>query len=826
VWIVSAGAAGLAANPAFARTGPAAPEPEASQTVVITATPLAGSEVDRKAIPAPVQTATARDIEDSHALDLTAYMNRRLGSVYVNDIQNNPLQPDINYRGYTASPLLGTPQGLSLYMDGVRLNQPFGDVVSWDLIPREAIAAITLMPGSNPLFGLNTLGGALSIRTKSGATDPGSAVELGYGSNTRWQAQATTGGLSDNGFNWFFTANRFNDDGWRDASPSDATQVFGKVGWSNDKTDIALTTSLADTDLTGNGLQEQRFLARDYASVYTKPDNTRNHAGLANLTALHHITDDIEFSGNLYYRKITSRSLNGDINDDSLTESVYQPNAAEQIALANAGYTGFPTSGENAANTPFPSWRCIADILLNSEPNETCNGLLNRSRTEQSEAGASGQLTFSRQLGGRTNSFTAGGAYNANRAHFTQTSQFGYLMPDRGVATADGPGAFADGTQDSDDAYDARVDLSGRTHVYSLYATDTLEVLPTLNLIVSGRYDSTKVENSDALTPSGAGSLTGDHRFHRFNPAIGVTWNPAPAFGAYAAYNEGSRAPSAIELGCSDPDNPCRLPNALAGDPPLDQVVTKTLEAGIRGEAFGKLNWNAGLFRAENHDDIMFVADSVSGFGYFRNFGETRRQGAELGLTTQFGPVSLGASYTWLDATYRSEEVVAGQGNSTNDVGPGFEGVITVEPGDRIPLVPHQIFKANARWEATRKISFDADMIAVDGVYARGNENNLHQPDGAFYLGQGKTAGYAVLNLGAEYRPAGAVKLFVQVSNVFDTHYNTAAQLGSTGFTASGAFVARPFSGPVIDGERPTLGATFYAPGAPRLFWGGIRYSF
>jgi outer membrane receptor protein involved in Fe transport len=216
----------------------------------------------------------------------------------------------------------------------------------------------------------------------------------------------------------------------------------------------------------------------------------------------------------------------------------------------------------------------------------------------------------------------------------------------------------------------------------------------------------------------------------------------------------------------------------------------------------------------------------VSGIGYYRNFGETRRQGAELGLTTQFGPVSLGASYTWLDATYRSEEVVAGQGNSTNDVGPGFEGVITVEPGDRIPLVPHQIFKANARWEATRKISFDADMIAVDGVYARGNENNLHQPDGAFYLGQGKTAGYAVLNLGAEYRPAGAVKLFVQVSNVFDTHYNTAAQLGSTGFTPSGAFVARPFSGPVIDGERPTLGATFYAPGAPRLFWGGIRYSF
>ena len=114
-------------------------------------------------------------------------MNRALGSVYVNDIQNNPLQPDVNYRGYTASPLLGTPQGMSVYMDGVRLNQPFGDVVSWDLIPREAISTMTLMPGSNPVFGLNTLGGALAVRTKDGFTDPGYSVELNYGSNSRRQ---------------------------------------------------------------------------------------------------------------------------------------------------------------------------------------------------------------------------------------------------------------------------------------------------------------------------------------------------------------------------------------------------------------------------------------------------------------------------------------------------------------------------------------------------------------------------------------------------------------------------------------------------------------
>ncbi|MBI1361860.1 MAG: TonB-dependent receptor plug domain-containing protein [Alphaproteobacteria bacterium] len=827
LWTVAcAGLAGAAAGSATAQTPAGSAGSTRPDTIVVTATPLEGADTDARSIAAPVQTATAKTIEDSHALDVTAYMNRALGSVYVNDIQNNPLQPDVNYRGYTASPLLGTPEGLSVYLDGVRQNQPFGDVVSWDLIPREAIESLTLMPGSNPLFGLNTLGGALSVRTKSGISAPGSAIELGYGSNNRWQAQASTGGSADNGFDWFVTGNRFEDDGWRDASPSEATQLFGKAGWRNDRTHISLTGAYADTDLTGNGMQDQRLLAADYRSVYTKPDNTANRSSLLNLTAQHRLSDHIQFSGNLYYRKITTHTLNGDINDDSLTEQVYQPDAEEQDALTAAGYTGFPTSGEDASNTPFPSWRCIANILLNSAPNEICNGLLNRSHTSQDEAGASGQMTVDTPLGARANTFTAGAAYNASHAHFIQSTQFGYLTPDRGVATVDGPGAFADGTQESEDAQDARVDLTGRTHVWSVFATDTMEVVPTLRLTLSGRYDASRVKTYDSLTPSGPGSLTGNHDFSRFNPAIGVTWSPNDGLTAYAGYNEGSRAPSAIELGCSDPDNPCRLPNALAGDPPLKQVVARTVEAGVRGRGPSGLAWNAGFFRAENSNDIMFVADDISGFGYFRNFGKTRRQGVELGASGEIGAVSLGANYTYLDATYRSAEVVPGQGNSTNDGGPGFEGAIAVSPGDRIPLVPRQIFKANARWEATSRFALEADAIAVDGSYARGNENNQHQPDGVYYLGSGKTGGYAVMNLGADFRPVRSVKLFVQVNNVFDTRYHTAAQLGSTGFTETGAFLSRPFSGPVVDGELPTLGETFYAPGAPRLIWAGVRYSF
>ena len=84
-------------------------------------------------LPAPIQSATGEEIARSQALDLSNFLTRRVNGVFANEVQNNPFQPDINYRGYTASPLLGTPQGISVYMDGVRLNQPFGDVVSWDL---------------------------------------------------------------------------------------------------------------------------------------------------------------------------------------------------------------------------------------------------------------------------------------------------------------------------------------------------------------------------------------------------------------------------------------------------------------------------------------------------------------------------------------------------------------------------------------------------------------------------------------------------------------------------------------------------------------------
>jgi outer membrane receptor protein involved in Fe transport len=790
---------------------------------VIETTPLPGLDLRPIQVPAPVQTATAADIEASGALDLSNFLNRRFNGVFVNEIQNNPFQPDLNYRGYTASPLLGTPQGLSLYMDGVRMNQPFGDVVSWDLIPRMAIGSTTLMPGSNPLFGLNTLGGALSIETKNGRSSPGTTVQAIFGSDVRRAVEVEHGGSRASGLNWYVAGNLFADDGWRDDSPSRVGQAFGKLGWHQTDRDTSLSIGYADNSLTGNGLQEQRFLDRDFASVYTRPDDTDNRATFLNLTTRRDWSPTMSFSANGYYRNIRTDTFNGDINDDSLDQAVYQPNAADQAALTAAGYSGFPTSGENASNAPFPYWRCIGNVLREDEPGEKCNGLLNRGEITQHNFGLSGQVTMRDWLRSG-NALTVGGGYDGGRSAFDQTTQLGYLNPDRGLTGLDG---FADGETGGDvdgEPYDNRVQLDGDVNTGSFFVSDVIAIRDVWSINLSARFNHTSISNEDRLNPGGGpGSLDGEHSFSRLNPAAGVTFSPTQSVNLYAGYSEGSRAPTSIELGCADPEEPCKLPNALAGDPPLDQVVTRTVEAGVRGNR-GVLAWNAGFFFANNSSDILFVASEQTGFGYFKNFGETRRQGIELGVNGRKGRVTAGAGYTWLDATFQSEEIIDGTGNSTNEEGSGLEGTIEIEPGDRMPLIPEHMFKAFADVQVMPKLSVDLNLMSSSGVLARGNENNEHEPDGVYYLGPGSTSAYGIVNIGVRYDLNRRVQLIAQFNNVFDSEYYTAAQLQGTGFTATGNYIARPF--PAVGGEFPVQQATFYAPGAPAAYWIGTRVKF
>jgi outer membrane receptor protein involved in Fe transport len=782
---------------------------QASKVDVVATTALPGIELPINEIPTPVQTATQADILNSSALDLGDFMNRRLNGVYVNEMQANPFQPDVNYRGYTASPLLGTPEGLSVYVDGVRQNQPFGDVVGWDLIQRNAISEMTLIPGSNPVFGLNTLGGSISVTTKDGVTSPGLSGQVLYGSSGRKQVEAEWGGGKTTGFNWFFSANAFHESGWRLDSPSDVRQGFGKLGWRTDKTDLALTMAFAYNTLTGNGIQDYRLLETDYSSVYTIPDTTANRSPSFNFIARHTFNDDLTFSGNTWYRWIRTETTNGNANNDAFAGAIDQD------------------------NNPFPSMTCIANALTLNDPDQTCDAVTIYSKEIQNDYGLSGQITWLNRPWGRRNQFTAGAVYDRGTVSYTQTTQYGYINDEHLIV---GVPAWQDGSTSVDGSpINSAVALHGITPNESFYVTDTFSPAKNWNVTASGRYNRTTIDNTDLLNPiAGPGSLTGNYTYGRFNPAIGITYNPILSLNVYANYSQANRAPTSIELGCADPNNPCSLPNALSSDPPLSQVVTQTWEAGLRGklEQF-HLNWDLGAFRAENRNDILFVASQETGTGYFQNFAKTLREGMQASLDGHISRITVGLDYTFLSATYQSVETLDGTANNTSDIAlsgyPGIGGVITVHPANRIPLIPKQTGKAYMDIQATSKFMLDLGLVANSSSYARGNENNAYKADGVYYLGPGVSPGYAILNFAAHYDLTRHLQLAVQVDNVLDHHYYTAAQIENTPFTNSGTLNFQPFpaytTGPEA-GSYPLQSATFFAPGAPRRAWIELKLRF
>jgi len=181
---------------------------------IVGTTPLPGIGTPLRDVPANVQIYTSEDLAGQRQANFTDYLEQNPTGMASNAAQGNPFQPDINFRGLSASPLLGTPQGVSMFQDGVRINEPFGDVVNWDLIPQSAIASIQLIPGSNPAFGLNTLGGAAAVYTKSGAQYPGGNIELTGGSFGRRSAALEWGG-SHQALDYFLTGNVLEVDGGR-----------------------------------------------------------------------------------------------------------------------------------------------------------------------------------------------------------------------------------------------------------------------------------------------------------------------------------------------------------------------------------------------------------------------------------------------------------------------------------------------------------------------------------------------------------------------------------------------------------------------------------
>ena len=739
--LLAALGAGFVTGASFAADNPAEAI-ELQKVDVIGTTPLPGLGTPLRDVPANVQVYNSKDLAKQRQGNLAEFLEHNPTSVGANAAQGNPYQTDISFRGFTASPLVGVPQGLSVFQDGVRINEPFGDVVNWDLLPPSAIASMQIIPGSNPVFGLNTLGGALAIYTKSGSLYPGGAVELSGGSFGRRTLQMEHGGAVG-AWDWFLTGNVSDDHGWAKHNPSRVNQFFGKLGYQTSRDDIDVSLTAADNRLGGTQTLPVSFLD-DIRQAYTYPDTNRNKLAMLAVKGSHFISDDVLIGGNAYLRRYRNRNLSSNVND-AYGETDPQTGAIDTVQALN-----------------------------------------DRSTIDQTSYGFGLQLTLNQPLAGHRNQFVVGASGDFGRARYRLDSQPANFDASRGaVATGD---------------FEAQTDARTRNRTLALHATDTLALTPQWSVTASGRYNDARVSIRDE---SGANpDLNGDHGFQRFNPSLGLTFNPTPELTAYASYNEGMRAPTAMELTCADPSAPCKLPNSFLADPPLKKVVARTIEFGARGK-HGESTWSAAIYRTDLIDDIQFVSSGGAiNAGFFQNVGRTRRQGLELTAGTKWGPIGVVVRYSAIDATYRTGFVEHSPANSSADAG----GDIAVAGGDRIPGVPRQSLRVRLDVEAGDALSLGANLAASGSSRLRGDENNRDR--------HGSVPGFAVVNLDGQYRLAKDTELFARVNNLFDRQYSNFGILGNNVF----ANAARSFD-PANAVAEPFLGM-----GTPRGLWVGLRH--
>jgi iron complex outermembrane recepter protein len=792
------------------------------EVVVIGVTPNQGIGLEKDKIPYNIQSASSDDLEQAQSLDVTDYLNRNIASININDAASNPLQPDVQFRGYSASPLLGLAQGIAVYQNGVRINEPLGDSVNWDLLPESAISNIDLIGGANPLYGLNTLGGALSITMKNGFNSEGHHLKVHGGSFDRLVLSAESS--ANNGtFGFYGNVHYFEEDGWREQSPSDAINFYTSFGWRNQLSELNLNFQHGNSELTGNGSIPVELLAIDRNAIFTAPDITENNMFMLSLDGSHSISDDIQVSGNAFYRRNKTDSFNGDGSEfsvcgvggaDVLLEGLEEDDLEEiglddddicdsQFADVDALETFLSTTAMGLGEDEF-NLEDLSDDLSGSGilSDQAINNISDRN---QKSHGADLQLAFSGDMFNHNNLLITGFAYIRGESEFNSILELAELEPTTRSTLGLGTGTFVD---------EAATNIDTVSETFSFYFSNTLDINKQLSLTLSGRINNTQIELADQSGQRP--ELNGEHDFFRFNPAVGLTYRLNEGMSLYAGYNESSRTPTPIELACNDSvfnlaiaaaiadgDDPddvefeCRLPNAFLADPPLEQVVTKSFEVGSRGE-LGNTEYHLGFYHSTNEDDILFQTTGRA-TGLFANVDKTRRWGIESSLRGQFGDVDWFSAYSYLNASFQDNFSVLSPNHPFAD----NNGEIFVSAGDRLPGLPKHNFKIGADYFYNDNVSLGFDLSYSSNQVLRGDESNQIE----------KLDGYAVVNLRGRYRFNDNIEFFARINNVFDKDYESFGLLGEEPSEVDVPLFSS-FTNP-----------RFLGPGAPRAGFVGIKLS-
>jgi len=767
-------AAVLALAPGAGIAQTAAPPVETLPTVeVIGTSPLPGVGIDRDKLPANVQGPPPPDIAKQGPAPLGSDLDR-LGSVNINANQNNPFQPDIQYRGFEASPILGTPAGVAVYQNGIRLNEPFGDNVNWDLVPDFAINRLSVIP-TNPVYGLNALGGALTMEMKNGFNFEGGEADIMGGSFGTRQFTLQYGKRVGN-FAAYIGGNAYNDEGFRDFSPSQVRQLYADIGAEGDRGGLHVNLTGANNNIIGIGPTPIQLVDRDRDSVFTTPQKFHNTLLMPSLSGNYIASDTLSFQGLFYLRSATRKVFNGNTSDA-------QP--CTDPTLLCLGDDTTPLIDTSGAQVP-------SSVLGGGIPGQNDN-------TDLTSLGLGGSLqsTYTAPLFGHDNHLVVGASIDHADVDFNSTNELGIIDPTTLLVT--GTGVIID----QPDGSLAPIRLETTTSYYGLYASDTFDVTPKLAVTVGGRYNLALVHLSDKIGTA----LNGESRFARFNPSAGATYKILPALTGYFGYAEANRAPTAGEIGCSDPTRPCSLDNFLTSDPPgLKQVVAHTYEAGLRGrfrtgaaESAGRIEWNLGVFRTDLDDDILNIPSTIISSGFFQNVGNTRRQGIEAGIGYRDDKWNLSANYSLIDATFQSAITLSSPNNPFADAA----GNIQVRPGNHLPGIPQHRLKLNADYRITDKWTLGANAILASDQYFFGDQSNQNP----------KLGGYYVVNLHSAYEITDDVELFALVQNLTDSKYAT--------FGIFGDVTSAPLPGVAAPSDP-----RFVSVGAPLAAFGGLRVRF
>ena len=729
------------------------------QVEVIGTSPLPGLGVDRNLLPYASQTVRRDALDQAQAENLTDFLSRRMTGMQVNDLQGSPFQADLTYRGYRASGLLGASQGLSVYLDGVRVNEPFGDVVNWDMVPDFALQSVTVLPGANPSFGLNTLGGAIVLETVNGLTAPGLRAEIGLGSNARRRADVGLG--SDHGHGWhsWLGGTVFNETGWRNFSPGRQALMLAKLGRRQGDTDWTLGLLSGRATLVGNGLLPSVTLHDDgprpdlyaaaRAAVYSHPDRSHNRLTQLTLNANHQLDDHSRLQALAYRRDSQRDTVNGDAAD-----------AIDPIDL----------------NTPAPT--------------DAPNAALHTTATRQQAWGLG--LSLARRS--PAHQWQLGATADTSRVSYRQDEQAGRFDDSRRVNAGSAPAALS-------------ATVAGRSTHLGLYATDTWTLAANSHLTGTLRLNHSRVGNTLSTVDDDTGVFENKPHerfsYKSLNPALGIAQQLASGLAVFGNLARNTRVPTVIELGCADPGQPCRLPAGLQSDPYLKQVRALSLEAGLRWRpGFGPAGQRLelALFRTDNHDDIVFGSVSAtSQLGYFQNFERTRHQGLDASWQAQLGSVAVNAAYSHLQATYQADGILrVGERN------------VAITSGTRMAGLPRHTGKLAADWAAAIGLSVGADLQLVSSRGVHGNEDGL-TTDGATERQLLRVPGYGLLHLRLQWQASQAVIVVAGLQNALNRGYETYGALAETVFDGRGRY-----TGNAAD-------AVFVAPGAPRSLYLGLR---